>query len=151
MTHSCIERFLEGAAFKMSDVVKPVNELQQFREVYNDYALLVFKLDKALTVAEIIDSLESVPGLTMMYHHMPSRDTEFGQSFCFFQEPGLGEMFQINFSTNAEGKVEEVDVKIYTSLEIMVSDLESELERVPRLMGEFAYRITKDELISYFL
>ncbi len=151
MIHKSIERFLEGAIYKMDGVVIPKCELKDKREVYRDCAILTFNLSHPLTVKQFEYALEGTHGLVQMYHHMRSKDTDFGQSLCFFKEPGTGEMFQLDCSTNSVGKITTVNVKLYSSLERMVAELRHQLDRVSKVSGQFAYRIEDHELVSHFL
>lgn len=151
MTEKSIERFLEYASMKMPDLVRPANEQTKLREVYDDYALLVFHLPSPLAVEELMEIADDCHGLTQLYHHMRSRQTDFGQSVCLFQEPGTGEMFQLDGSTNGCGRIVRIDVKLYTSMERMVIELRKQLRRMADTPGEFASRLQEDELITYFL
>ena len=151
MIHKSIERFLEGAIYKMDGVVIPKCEVKEQREVYRDCAILTFSLSHPLTVKQLMYALEGNHGLVLMYHHMRSKDTDFGHSLCFFQQPGTGEMFQLDCSTNSEGKITKVNIKIYSSLERMVAELRHQLDRVSKVSGQFAYQIKEHELVSNFL
>lgn len=151
MTQKSIERFLEYASMKMPDLVRPANEQTKLREVYDDYAQLVFHLPHPLTVEELQEIADECHGLTLLYHHMRSRQTDFGQSVCLFQEPGTGEMFQLDGSTNGCGNIVRIDIKLYSSMERMVVELRKQFRRAQETPGEFASRIEEDELITYFL
>ncbi len=151
MIHKSIERFLEYASMKMPDLVRPANEQKKLREVYEDYALLVFHLPQPLTMDEMYRETEDIHGLTMMYHHMRSRQTDFGHSICFYQEPGTGEMFQIDGTTNGCGKISQVDIKLFSSMDRMAVVLRQQIKRIKSVPGEFAYMIEEHELLSDFL
>ena len=151
MTQKSIERFLKYASMKMPDLVRPANEQTKLREIYDDYALLVFHLPNPLAIDELIEIADDCHGLTMLYHHMRSRQTDFGQSVCLFQEPGTGEMFQLDGTTNGCGRIVRIDVKLYNSMERMVVELRKQLRRISDTPGEFASRLEEDELITYFL
>lgn len=60
-------------------------------------------------------------------------------------------MFQICATTNSCGKITGVDVKLYFSLERMLAELRETLRRAAEQSGKFAYRISEEELLSYFL
>ena len=142
---------MEYASMKMPDLVRPGNEQKKLREVYRDYALMVFHLQKPMTIAKLCDMADELYGLTMMYHHIRSRHTDYGQSLCFFQEPGTGEMFQMDCSTDGHGRIVKVDVKLYISMERMVTELRQQLRRVQDSPGEFAYKLEEAEVITAFL
>lgn len=95
MLQNSIDNFFESASMKMPDVVTPSMELRNKREVYFDNAVVALALKRPLTVSKFIDKVDSAFGMVMMYHHVRSRDTEFGQSICFFQEPGTGSISKL--------------------------------------------------------
>lgn len=141
---------MEYVSMKMPDLVRPANEQKKLREVYQEYALLVFNLPQPMTLQEVVDSAQDIFGLTMMYKHLRSRQTDYGQSLCFFQEPGTGEMFQMDCTTDGRGLIVKVDIKLYNSLERMVTELRQQLKRVGNSPGEFDYKLGEAELITYF-
>lgn len=59
-------------------------------------------------------------------------------------------MFQLCATTNSCGKITEVDVKLYFSLERMLAELRDTLRRAAMQSGKFTYRISEEELLSYF-
>lgn len=151
MRNETIIRFLESAAMKVPAIIKPGHEHRPRREVRAEVALLVFNLPAPLTINELLNATDEAHGMTMLYHHIRSRLTDFGQSFCLFQQPGTEEMYQINGSTNGRGEVTSVDVKIYESMDRMELELSEELHRMRTIPGEFAYQMGDDELYSCFL
>lgn len=151
MLQKSIENFFESASMKMPDIVAPSMELHNRREVYCDNAVVVLAPKRPLTVSQFIDKVESVFGMVMMYHHVRSHDTEFGQSLCFFQEPGTGSMFQLDATSDSNDHITKIDARVYSSLETMVTQLRNQLHRMNAVSGSFAYKIEEYELISYFL
>lgn len=151
MLQNSIANFFESASMKMPDIATPSMELRNEREVYQDYAALALAPRQPLSVSQFIDHVDSTYGMVMMYHHVRSHHTAFGQSICCFQEPGTGSMFQIDATCNSEGFITRVDVKLYSSLETMVTHLRAQLRRMSSISGCFAYKIEEHELISYFL
>lgn len=151
MQQTTIDKFLESASLKMPDIINCTRERRGRRELYHDNAVLSMALAKPMTARQFIEATEGAAGLTMMYHHQRSLDTDFGQSLCFFQEPGLGCMYQLDATTDGGGMIESVDIRLYYSLEVMVASLRSQLSRVNAASGHFAYKIEEHELISYFL
>lgn len=151
MTNGTIERFLESGALKLPAIIRPRLENKTTREVYDDYALLDFSLPEALAFEDFCNELGESYGTIELYRHWRSEDTDYGQSVCAFQEPGTGVMFQLCATTNSCGKITEVDVKLYFSLERMLAELRETLRRAAVQSGKFAYRISEEELLSYFL
>ncbi len=140
-----------SASHKLPDLIVPSMELHELREEYDTAAVLVFVLDEPLTLDEIKEIFDESFGMVTVYHHLRSRDTNFGQSVCAFQEPGTGEMFQINASTNAHGMIQRIDVRLYDSMERMAAGLRKELQLMADYPGEFFEAITEPELLSHFL
>ena len=150
MTQQSIDRFMEYAAMKMPDLIRPAYEQTSLREVYRDYTSFVFMLPEPLSIPELIEEIDDTYGLQMMYHHSRSKQTDFGQSLCFFQEPGTGEMFQMDCQTDGTGRVAQLEVKLYTSMERMLTELRQQLARVLTSPGVFDYKLEENELIPYF-
>lgn len=151
MTQEIIDKFLYAASHKLPDLIAPGLEQKEYREVYDTAAVFVFVLDEPLSLDEMKELLDETFGMVTVYHHMRSRDTDFGQSICAFQEPGKGEMFQINASTNAHGMIQRVDVRLYDSIERMAAELRRELQAMTNYPGEFFEAISEPELLSHFL
>ena len=77
---------------KLLDVTK-VEEVR-----YDDYILLTFPLKNASTIEEVMDTFEDDIQLIMLYHHIPSRQTDYGRSCCAYSNPSFGMMFKMNAS-----------------------------------------------------
>lgn len=151
MTIETIETFLFAASKKLPDLIMPKQEETMLREVYDDHALFVFNLEEPISITDFQDIVDETFGLTMLYHHMRSRDTDFGHSFCSFQELGTGDMKSIHATTNGEGLITRVDVKLYESAERFRVELQEDLHRILSMSGEFGYKMREDELLSYFI
>ena len=151
MTQETIDKFLYVSSMKLPDLINLKLELKDMREVYSDNALFVFNIDDPMTIDELEEILSETFGMVVVYRHMRSRDTDFGHSLCAFQQPGNGEMFQLNATTNGSGKINRIDVRLYDSMERMAVELRKELQRVKVAPGEFFYTITESELLSHFL
>ena len=65
---------------------------------YDDYVLLTFQLNTPFTIEEVMDMLEDEMEMIILYHHIPSRHTEFGHSCCAYSNPSFGRMFKVNGS-----------------------------------------------------
>lgn len=146
-----IERFLESAALKLPAIIKPRLENRAEREVYDDYALLNFTLSDSISIEDFCNELGESFGTIELYRHIRSVDTDYGHSVCAFQEPGTGLMFQLCATTNSLGVINYVDVKVFFSMERMLVELRDTLRRASMQSGTFTYRISEEELLSYFL
>ena len=54
---------------------------------YDDYVLLTFQLNTPFTIEEVMDMLEDEMEMIILYHHIPSHQTEFGHSCCAYSNP----------------------------------------------------------------
>ena len=80
---------------------------------YDDYVLLTFQLNTPFTIEEVMDMLEDEMEMIILYHHIPSRHTEFGHSCCAYSNPSFGRMFKVNGSTDERGMVSQIKVLFY--------------------------------------
>ena len=98
-----------------------VTTMQQQKD--DDSILLTFELKQPKTLEEVMDCLEDDIALIMLYHHIPSRQTDFGHSCCAYSNPSFGQMFKVNAQTGDNGMVNRLSVTVFDSLEIMCADL----------------------------
>ena len=151
MQTNAIENFILWASEKFPGLIVPRFEAKSRREEYDDHVVFVFPLVDKLTMQELIDIIEHASGTVILYRHYQSLDTDYGHSLCAFVEPGHGYMMQLNAFTDARGYVTEIDVTLHTSLERYTTELRMELERINDVPGNFFYKITEEELISFML
>ena len=104
---------------------------------YDDYVLLTFQLNTPFT-------------MIILYHHIPSRHTEFGHSCCAYSNPSFGRMFKVNGSTDERGMVSQIKVTIYDSLEHMSADVCLDLSLHCK-DGFFKYMKPKEEVLLDFI
>ena len=116
-----IDRFITLASLEMPALVS--QNLFQGAEVYEDYALLTFRLPKVYPIEELIDELEDQMELVLLYHHVPSGDTPFGQRCCAYSNPRFGHMHKLNAQANDHIECDTLYVTLYDSLEVMGSEL----------------------------
>ena len=150
MINQAINRFLEAAVYRFPTVIKSRLEDRDKREMYDEYALLVFELPHSMTIEDFGEVVDDSHGTVTLYKHIRSKQTDFGQSICVFQEPGT-EMFQMNATTDSRGIITTVTVKIFSSLERMMVELRGELGRMSMAPGESFYHLSDAELLSYFI
>ena len=105
---------------------------------YDDYVLLTFQLNTPFTIEEVMDMLEDEMEMIILYHHIPSRHTEFGH------------MFKVNGSTDERGMVSQIKVTIYDSLEHMSADVCLDLSLHCK-NGFFKYMKPKEEVLLDFI
>lgn len=147
-----IDKFLESIPLKLTGIFNPKLECKALRETsYNGNVKLVFKLPLPMRITDLRDAFDSAHGLVQMYHYVPDYDTTYGHTMAFFHSPESQPMFWLTCSTDGTGKVNVIDVELFSSLEMMVAKLRRELQFQDCLPGTFEYRISEGELISYFL
>ena len=125
-----------------------VTNMQQQKD--DDSILLTFELKQPKTLEEVMDCLEDDIALIMLYHHIPSRQTDFGHSCCAYSNPAFGQMFKVNAQTGDNGMVNRLSVTVFDSLEIMCADLTLDVQ-LHEGQGYFKYRRNQDELILDFI
>ena len=146
-----INNFLYASSKKLPDIINPVLEVKELREVYEDVALFVFNVEDPMTIQELTDIFDETFGIVIVYHHMRSKETDFAQSVCAIQSPGSGPMIKINASTNSLGKITRVDIRLFDSLERFGVETRKDLQRMTNFPGEFYYSLTEVELMTHFL
>lgn len=123
-----VKQFKMLASLQMPNLVKP--SMLVSSELEDDYALLTYKLPNPMPIDELIDEMEDQMELILLYHMVPSKDTEFGHRCCSYSNPRFEHMFKLNSSTDEHGMCNTVDVTVYASLEYMCEELRSELRRI---------------------
>ena len=98
----------------------------------------------------VMDMLEDEMEMIILYHHIPSRHTEFGHSCCAYSNPSFGRMFKVNGSTDERGMVSQIKVTIYDSLEHMSADVCLDLSLHCK-NGFFKYMKPKEEVLLDFI
>ena len=143
-----IDRFITLASLEMPALVS--QNLFQGAEVCEDYALLTFHLPKVYPIEELIDELEDQMELVLLYHHVPSNDTPFGQRCCAYSNPRFGHMHKLNAQADDRMECDTLYVTLYDSLEVMGSELREELARVAK-GGKLLYAVKEEELLKDFI
>ncbi len=119
-------------------------------QCYDNYAVLVFDVDSKYMLEEVMDMLKNVVEIEQLYHHVPSDQTSYGHSTCFFSNPKLGRLFKINAKTEGDGKVRHVYATIYSSSEPLLAELRLELASLSS-SGEFKYKCDEERLLLDFM
>lgn len=108
-------------------------------ELYDDYALIHFTLEKGMSVAEIMDCLEDQMEMVILYHHVPTHCTEMGTSCCAYSDHNFGNMFVIHATAGADSLVHQLCVTVYSSPDTMLTRLQEDLHLHER-SGTFEYK-----------
>lgn len=118
--------------------------------LYNDdTALIPFELNASLELEDVLDTLEDQMELTFLYHFVPSEQTSFGQQVCAYSDCNFGHMYKVHLTTNGAGKVDRLLVTIYSSIEVMCSDLITDLD-LHENKGKLKLKRDKAELLVEF-
>lgn len=117
---------------------------------YDDYVLLTFTLNNPCPIEDVMDILEDEMEMIILYHHIPSRQTDFGHSCCAYSNPAFGRMFKVNGSTDDRGMISQIKVTIYDSLEHMSADVCLDLNLHGK-SGFFKYMKPKEEVLLDFI
>lgn len=121
-----------------------LNHLESIDD-YDDYAILSFTLKEPKAIDDVLDNMEDQMELNILYHMVTSDSTDCGQHCCAYANPSFGHMYKLNAQTEMSGMVETIYVYVFSSLEIMLEDLKSDLEQ----HSEFGHFITKMELSRF--
>ena len=142
-----VEQFKMLAILQMPSLVKP--SMMVSSELEDDYALLTYQLPNPMPIDELIDEMEDQMELILLYHMVPSKDTEFGHCCCSYSNPRFEHMFKLNSSTDEHGMCNTVDVTVYASLEYMCEELRDELRRIST-KGKMLYDRTESKVLLDF-
>lgn len=148
MLQEQIERFIMLASLEMPSLIVP--KLFKEAELLDESALLTFKLPEIYPLDKLIDELEDQMELVLLYHHVPSKDTEFGHQCCAYSNPHFEHMYKMNAVCDENSRCDTLDVTLYSSLEIMGVELRDELIRMGK-RGEFSYSRKIEDLLRDFI
>lgn len=143
-----IDRFVMLASLEMPALIS--QPLFQGTEIYDDYALLTFRLPRIYPMEELIDEIEDQPELVLLYHYVPSAHTSFGQRCCAYSNPRFGRMYKLNAQADDRLECDTLYVTLYDSLETMGSELREELSRATG-SGRLLYAVSEEELLRGFI
>ena len=140
-----IKQFKIFAPLQMPELIS--SKSLETEEIYENSAQLTYVLTVPMTMERLLDIIEDANELILFYH-MQSDSTQFGQRCCAFSLPNLGHMYKINVISDDQGMCSEVYVTIYESLEYMGIMLREELALVAE-KGRCAYKLPEENFIAY--
>ena len=114
---------------------------------YEDYVMLTYSLAKPLGITKMMDDMEDLMGLNILYYLRPFTGTACdGFQCCAYATPTCGQMYKFNAQTRRDGLVHTLYVYIFTSLEIMLECLKDDEGK-----GVFQTKMTYPRLIADFM
>ncbi len=147
MLQESIEKFKMFAPLLLPELLG--DAIADDAEVEEDIAVLNYTLSHKFDLEDVMDKLEDQMELTILYHFVPSNSTDFGHQCCAYSDTQFGHMYKIHASTAASGKVENITVTLYDSMDIMCTDLMEDLERHEN-RGRFVHKVPKEHLLVEF-
>lgn len=118
--------------------------------LYDDKAVVRYKLVRLFTIGEIIDLLEDIDRLVMLYYFIQRKDAQVGRSCSFYSDNKHGPMYRIDFYTERDGMCHDITVIFFTSLELMYQDIIREHGRI-QLHGKMEYLRPERKVIADFM
>ena len=118
---------------------------------YEDYVMLTYSLAKPLGITKMMDDMEDLMGLNILYYLRPFSGLHSeGHQCCAYATPTCGQMYKFNAQTRKDGLVHTLYVYIFTSLEIMLECLKDDL-LAHEGKGVFQTKVTYPRLIADFM
>ena len=142
-----VERFKEIAPLILPELLG--NAQMGENDLVGDTGLIPYTLNGEYDLEEVMDMLEDQMELTILYHFVPSTNTDFGHQCCAYSDPNFGHMFKIHVVTNGAGKVDGMTVTVFDSLEVMCTNLMEDIDGHAG-RGRFLYKRTKQQLLAEF-
>lgn len=118
--------------------------------LYDDKAVVRYGLLRPHTIEEIIDKLEDVDRMVMLYYFIQCQDSEIGRSCSFYSDNKRGPMYRLDFYTERDGMCHDITAIFFTSLEYMYQDIIREHGRI-QLHGKLEYLRPERKVIGDFM
>ena len=118
--------------------------------LYDDKAVVRYRLHRPFTIQEIIDRLEEIDRMMMLYYLVPRKESQIGRCCSFYSDNKHGPMFRIDFYTERDGKCHDITVIFFISLEYMYQDIIREHGRI-QLHGRSEYLRPERTVIADFM
>ena len=148
MTNTAIENFRSLAPLLLPELID-LNRLEAIDD-YDDYALMTFTLAEAMSIEDVMDSLEDQMELTILYHMVTSDATDAGQHCCAYSNPPFEHMYKINAQTETDGMAHTLYVYVYDSLEVMMESLKEDMDQHSQT-GRFKAKLEMSRFIADFM
>lgn len=120
-----IERFLSHVSLQLPSLMSKDNYTGA--DLFEDMAVLEFKLPKPIPMDELFDELDDQMELILLYHVIPSEATVTGHQCCAYSNPAFDYIYKVNGISNDDCACESIYVSLYESLETLGLDVLQEL------------------------
>lgn len=118
--------------------------------LYDGKAIVRYGLLRPHSIEEIIDKLEEVDRMVMLYYFIQRKDSEVGRCCSFYSDNKHGSMYRLDFYTERDGKCHNTTATFFTSLEYMYQDIIREHGRI-QLHGKLEYLRPERKVIADFM
>lgn len=118
--------------------------------LYDDKAVVRYKLQRPMEIGEIIDRLDNIDRLLMLYYFIQRQDSQIGRSCSYYSDNKRGPMYRIDFYTERDGLCHNLTAIFFTSLEYMYQDIIREHGRI-QLHGRMEYLRPERKVIADFM
>lgn len=118
--------------------------------LFDEKAVVRYKLKRPHTIEEIIDKLDDIDRMVMLYYFIQRKDSEVGRSCSYYSDNKRGPMYRLDFYTERDGYCHNLTAIFFTSLEYMYQDIIREHGRI-QLHGKMEYLRPERKVIADFM
>ena len=118
--------------------------------LFDDRAVVRYKLQRPIPIEEIMDQLEEIDRLVLLYYLVQNKESDKGRSCSFYSDSKQGHMYRIDFYTERDGLCHVITVIFFTSLEYMYQDIIREHGRIQK-HGNLEYLRQERKVITDFM
>lgn len=120
-----VERLVSSLALQIPRLFRRTNYIDA--EIYDDTAVLEFKLPNPMDIEDFLDELDDQIDLILLYHVVPSAATRLGQRCAAYSNPSFPDMYKVNAVSDDNGEIDVIHITLYESLMTMGMEVRGEL------------------------
>lgn len=120
-------------------------------DTYEDGAVMEYALTEQMDMETVLNILEDDADLTFIYNARKTHAANGEQHACLAEDPSSSHMFKVNVFTDHDSIVTRLTVSIYTSVDDMKAEVESDIENHRGGGFYIDAEISQRELRSLFL
>ena len=113
-------------------------------------AHFAYDLRPAMTVDQLWNVFGQYSTLRRRYDFYRTEATDFGREICAYSAMPTHEMFKINAVGESDSLVHSVDVTVYDSCDLFLTDLLDEPDALLAKGGSFRFRLGSDTILKSF-